>query len=1180
MKSSFPNQLSSSVIWLLAAVSSWVLVLSGQAQSARLVSVEGSVSWQRDGSTVWQPAQTNLALNVGDRVRTGVRSRAAIQFTDRSVKRLFESSIFRLDSPGTNSAAAYQMESGKGFFKSAEPAGRIQIRTRTVSATIRGTEFQIEIAEDGTTKLALIDGLVDLENPSGELSLAAHEIALAKPGAPPQKLPGLFTQGMVQWCLYYPGVLDLAELPLDSTQRQTLSLSMAAWKAGDLAGALQAWPADRRPKGDAEKVYLAALLLTVGQIENAETLLSEASASSDEMIVKLAWAQKTLIAAVRFEAIGLPYTPATASEWLAMSYWRQSAGNLPAALEAAQQSAKMSLDFGLAHGRVAELEFSFGRITKARQSIETAHNLSPRNAQSVAVRGFLQAANGRLKEAALDFDRAIALNGASGNAWLGRGLIKIRQGDLSGGRADLQIAASLEPNRSLLRSYLGKAFHVEGDIAHALSELKLAREFDPQDPTPWLYSSLLARERNRLNQSVDDLEHSSQLNANRALFRSRLLLDQDQAVRSANLAKVYRDVNMMDVAVSEAGKAVSADFANHSAHLFLANSFIALQEARRSDLRYETPALNELLLANLLAPPGAPVLSSTISQQEYSSLFEQDGPGFFSQSEYRSSGDWSQTASHYGRYGRMSYALDYGHTFINGEQPNGRLERDSFSAQIKQQLSSKDSIFAQVIHTRSRAGDLTSYYNPASANPGVRQREILQPTVISGLHREWSPGIHTLLLAGRVEDELTYSNPTTSQLLLARTAPGGPVFAVGQPAFPTAALAYDGRFTLYTGELLQLFQREKHTDILGLRYQQGTFDASSALSASTAVRLGNTTTFFPPFPPITFSTPASAQSQSVPFDRFSAYYYHHWQVWEPLRLIGGLSYDQVGYPDNHLFPPLQSTTSRRDKVSPKAGLVWTPDARTTVQFGFARAISGASFDQSFRLEPSEVAGFNQSYRSVIPDSVAGTTQNADFETYGLSLHRSFPTRTHLTLALTRITSETSRQVGSYDIALPPATPSSTREELRYREHTLTASLNQLLGDDWHTSLRYTLSDARLQDDFPEIPATVTTLAHTVREATLQKLNLHLGYQHRIGFFARAEGDWYCQSNRGSSAATMPGDEFWQINLHTGWRFARRQAELQVSLLNLAGQDYRLNPLNFYASLPRERTLAMHLKLNF
>ena len=46
------------------------------------------------------------------------------------------------------------------------------------------------------------------------------------------------------------------------------------------------------------------------------------------------------------------------------------------------------------------------------------------------------------------------------------------------------------------------------------------------------------------------------MNGNRAVFRSKFLLDQDQAVRSANLALIYEDAGLSDVAVREATSAV------------------------------------------------------------------------------------------------------------------------------------------------------------------------------------------------------------------------------------------------------------------------------------------------------------------------------------------------------------------------------------------------------------------------------------------------------------------------------------------------------------------------------------------------------------------------------------------------------------------------------------------------
>src|SRR5205814_8788365 len=181
---------------------------------------------------------------------------------------------------------------------------------------------------------------------------------------------------------------------------------------------------------------------------------------------------------------------------------------------------------------------------------------------------------------------------------------------------------------------------------------------DPDDPTSWLYSALLNQQENRINEAVTDLQRSQELNENRSVFRSRLLLDQDQAVRSANLAAIYRDAGMFDVSVQEASRAVNYDYANYSAHLFLAESYDALRDPNPINLRYETPTLSELLVADLLAPPGAGALSQNISQQEYSRLFDANHLGLFSSTEYLSRGAWTESASQYGVLGKSSYSLD------------------------------------------------------------------------------------------------------------------------------------------------------------------------------------------------------------------------------------------------------------------------------------------------------------------------------------------------------------------------------------------------------------------------------------------------------------------------------------------------------------------------------------------
>ncbi len=204
------------------------------------------------------------------------------------------------------------------------------------------------------------------------------------------------------------------------------------------------------------------------------------------------------------------------------------------------------------------MEFSFGRHKEAGAALERGLQLTPLNAQAHALMGFVLSAENKIAAARAAFEQAVQLDGALGNGWLGLGLTKIKRGDKAGGRADLQTAATVEPTQSFFHSYLGKALSAEGRRGEARKDLDLARQLDPRDPTPWLYSAIEHQQNNRTNEAIADLEQSIAINDNRRLYRSEFLLDQDRAVRSANLAKLYQNAGMTGVAVREATRAVES----------------------------------------------------------------------------------------------------------------------------------------------------------------------------------------------------------------------------------------------------------------------------------------------------------------------------------------------------------------------------------------------------------------------------------------------------------------------------------------------------------------------------------------------------------------------------------------------------------------------------------------------
>jgi Flp pilus assembly protein TadD len=1016
----------------------------------------------------------------------------------------------------------------------------------------------------------VIDGKVRFGNEQATLLLTNGQQAVAEPGKAPVRTAGFIANNVLQWCFYYPAVIDLNDLPFTPEEQKILGESLQAYRSGDLLMALAKYPAGRQPGSDAERVYFAGLLLGVGQVEPAGAMLASLSASdASSRPQRIAMALRQLIAAVKRQPNPAGSRPQMATEFLANSYYEQSRAvpgiSLPAALDSARRAVTNSPEFGFGWERVAELEFSFGHTSRALEALDKSLTLAPRNAQALALKGFLLAAQNHTREAIGWFDQALTMDSALGNAWLGRGLCRIRRGDKAGGREDLLVAAALEPQRAELRSYLGKAYATSGDYPRAAKELQLAEKLDPKDPTAWLYSALLNQENNRINDAIRDLEKSQALNDNRSVYRSQLLLDEDQAVRSANLAAMYRDAGMDDVAVREASRAVSYDYANYSAHLFLANSYSQLSDPNEINLRYETPAENEYLLANLLSPVVAGTMSPTISQQEYSPLFDRNRLGVASSTEYLSRGAWTESGAQFGTYENVSYAVEGFYHTDNGQQVNNDIEQRQLSGTFKAQVTPQDTVYLQVEQYDAKSGDLAQYYNPTNANPTARVNEDQTPNIGLGYHHEWSPGVHTLFFAARLDDSLTVTNPTGPTSLEFFAPDGTPIRIWGL----TAPEHLEDDLTLYSAELQQIWQTPEHNTIVGARFQYGDFDIHNLQGAPTPL-------------PYLFPIPAAQQDFSSMFRRISVYGYHQWQIFEPLQLIGGVTYDRITSPENFQTVPVSGTEQTEDQVSPKAGLILTPWGGTTLRFAYTRSLAGASLDQSYQLEPSQVAGFIQSYRSIIPESVAGPVSGAHFETYAFSLEQKFSTGTYLGVSGNLLYSDVGQTVGAFDIIFPPpAVPGpGLHENLNYKEQSLLFTANQLIGKNWSLGARYSLSDATFNYNFdlPNGIATNNFLVKQNMEAVLNQVDLLAIYNHPCGFYAQTDAHWYAQNNINDPGE--PGDNFWQLNAFVGYRFLHRKAELTLGLLNITGQDYKLNPLNLYNELPRSRTLALRMQINF
>ncbi len=244
---------------VLAALLPWTIAVSGQNASPEpgqcsLLTAVGTIEVAPAGTSNFVPGHPGQVLHTGDQVRSGQNSRATIRLSDLSVVRLYELTAMTIRPPArAKQNAIIEVKSGAAYFFNRDKPNETQFETPSSSGAIRGTEYALSVDDRGRTELALLNGQVALTNSYGSIQLESGEQAVVEKGQAPQKSPLLNAVNIIQWTLYYPGVLDADELDLNAETKEALASSLSSYRSGDLLQALSQYPSAghrrRNPNG-------------------------------------------------------------------------------------------------------------------------------------------------------------------------------------------------------------------------------------------------------------------------------------------------------------------------------------------------------------------------------------------------------------------------------------------------------------------------------------------------------------------------------------------------------------------------------------------------------------------------------------------------------------------------------------------------------------------------------------------------------------------------------------------------------------------------------------------------------------------------------------------------------------------------------------------------------------------
>jgi len=1099
-----------------------------QNSAAKITSVQNQVDTRSEAKGVWAPSTVNQPLQGHDRVRTGAASRASILYSDQTLQRLNEKSEIEILPPTAGSPGLLKVISGEHYFSSRTPKDYGRIETPTVTAAIKGTEFVVDVAADSTTTITMLEGVVEASNDLGSLEVRSGEQAYVAPGKAPVRRVLVHPQDAVTWSFYYPPVLG-------GSDAQRLK-EMGA---------------------DGESLSHAAELLSSGQVDQAKPLIDEVLkahpqdpiALSLESVIATASGNRDEATRLAGEAMAAgPDSPAAA---LAGSIAAQASFDIERASELAEKAVELDPKNATALARAAELRMAQGDLDDARRLAEQAVGQDPGSARALSVLGFAQLANFESETAESTFQRAVASDSGLPLAHLGLGIAKIRRKQVIPGREELQTAVILDPNDSLLRSYLGKAYYEERRSPEAAKELATAKQLDPHDPTPYLYDATLLQNDNRPLEALQSMQESIARNDQRAVYRSRLLLDQDIATRASDLARVYNDLGFDQLGLVTARRSADEDQANFSSHLFLAGNY-------RNVTNFAPAFFSEVLQARIYQPANVnasrpDLVNQTVSLNEYTALFDRPRARAFGGIAYGQTDTnidelvapgslclppgaavpvpcidanslddsdlWDGNITGTLNGDHYAAALSYEKLNNDGFRVNNQEELANYRGFFEYSPGYKDSYQLNVQIGHRDSGDLPLGDLPG--NPFYQNLDTELTNVGFGYHRILSPGAHLVVSAIYSETEQEGTDLFTG--------------AQGTATLKGPQLEVQSVFR----------QGKKMSWIVGA----GGFDGE-----------------------VDFETTGLNVSEDDSY--LNGYAYLKIRDLGPVEITAGASVDSVTAPSG-IIPPENSAIIPAEidfsetKFNPKLGVSVYLKSKTTLRAaGYYRLSPSLGRIQS--LEPTQIAGFNQLF-----DEPGGTRSLS----YGIGVDQTFNAylfggisalRRDLNIPSAYCTTGNDFSACAGQLADVIVHQDSTNDYL-------SAYFNAALGKYVAAGIEYSQEEYEFELAFTSSPLPFKDSID--REKLRPQVRMFLP----CGFFAGASGTHYDEhvdqfDDLASSVRTTVDSSFWIADLLVGYKFPKRYGSVVLEAQNLGDREF-----GFYDRAVEETVIparTVTLRVNF
>ena len=510
---------------------------SAFSQDFKIISFKGTVETSTD-QKIWNIVEEGQLVKTGSWIRTGPKASAIILLPNRTQTKISRNAEFQLNYKPKEQQTQVNLKLGKIWSKTNKKPAKITVKAPNAVASIRGTEWVIEVLKDSSSSLAVLEGEIKLAGNDGiTKEINNGQIANVSSNGVISVNKLLNPENYLQFIFKYE-VEPFAYAPenVGNSIEKTSLLSIVdpenkttACEIGDMVTPERFLESveNRNPSclakidpnilPDGKWKIWASLIkadsnFALGDVQTGRKILDSIPASPGKLYVeaKFDFSNGGYEAAIQKLLKGLADAESKASFYALLAEIELAKGNASIALEYLKDANKSDPYWQKPLIKISQIEIANGNYDFALAVLKLAEKLGGKTHSLAAGKAQYFSYRYQLDEARKEVKQVLQSDPNQIDILVALGIVELKSGRYQEAIESFVRALAIEPNYARAYVFLSIAHLHADEVSQAITQLERAIKLDNKDPLPHVVASQI---------------YSAELDSGRAIFHARQAMD-------------------------------------------------------------------------------------------------------------------------------------------------------------------------------------------------------------------------------------------------------------------------------------------------------------------------------------------------------------------------------------------------------------------------------------------------------------------------------------------------------------------------------------------------------------------------------------------------------------------------------------------------------------------------------